>query len=138
MLLVETKFSLFYKYLDNGNLSLEEVNDFFNTIQSLYNAFAETMNKKGINMPILNLKQVTNYKDLADIYNQNIEYINKMLGIMDNKISSGAFDKKDLEVTDLKFRNNTMKGYITVNDDNVNIKWNDKNITIDKDGVVDD
>lgn len=138
MLLVEARFSFFYTYVDNTDLSIKKVNNLFDTIQELYNNFANVMNNKGNIMAVLNLKKVETYKDLAEIYNQNIETINKMFGIMDNMLSSESFDKADLEVTNLKFRNNTMKGYVTVNDDNVNVKWNNKSVTIDENGVVDD
>lgn len=126
MLLAVANVSLLNSFIENNdnNISLTEFNNFFKKVESYLNEILNKIDKKGTLMKISLLK-ANNYNDLVKVYNSNISTINDFLLQLDNAFKAATFGEEDLLVTDLKFVNHSMKGTITINKDDILVKWTD-------------
>lgn len=137
MLLAVANVALLNSFIENNNntISLSDFNNFFLKIESSLNSILNKIDKKGILMKI-SLLQANDYSDLVKVYNSNISAINEFLLELNNIFQSATFNEEDLLVTDLKFVNNSMKGTITINKDDVTIKWTDTQNQSDHSEVI--
>lgn len=126
MLLVVANISVLNSFIINNsnNISLSDFNNFFSTVESYLNQIASKINKKGVTMK-LSLVQASSFIDIVEVYNTNIDSINKFLLKLDDSFKASTIYQNDLLVTDLKFVNDSMQGSVVVNADNVKIDWID-------------